>query len=58
MRNHYMPLRQFFEKIKQLPPEEPFTLNLSDDSNAKHKRITRIDTKKPAAIRVSAPWNQ
>jgi hypothetical protein len=37
MRTPDMPWRQFFEELKKVPPEEPFTLGLSDDGDARVK---------------------
>jgi hypothetical protein len=37
VRTRYVPWQQFFEELKKFPPEEPFTLGLSDDSDARVK---------------------
>jgi hypothetical protein len=51
MRTHDMPWSQFFEKVKQLAPEEPFTSGLSNDSNARvNESLASIPKKRPPSV--------
>ena len=43
MRTPYMPWHQFFEELKKLPPEQPFTLGLSGESS-----VAANETRAPA----------
>ena len=57
MRTRYMPWNQFFEEFKKLPPEEPFTLGLSDESRIRANETHPSASKKeirpaPALFRI------